>query len=184
MKRLALKLLVGMWLALCVAISGLWLVEAVHPRSMRCRLWGPWTVAVGDEWRGKISLIIFHDLPAPVIGPQMDPGLKYNSAVLAWYYKQPPDIYRHRWGFDCDDHPNFEFNASRNMLLRGTYTTLRMPDWAACVMWLPLAIPLVGWQKRRRRIRHGLCAVCGYNLLATPERCPECGTVAEKNIRA
>ena len=30
----------------------------------------------------------------------------------------------------------------------------------------------------RRRSRRGLCAVCGYDVSAMPERCPECGAVA------
>jgi hypothetical protein len=52
-----------------------------------------------------------------------------------------------------------------------------------CVPYWPLFVLAggMGWRigRRPRLLRHrlklGLCAACGYDVRATPERCPECG---------
>ena len=56
-----------------------------------------------------------------------------------------------------------------------------IPYW---FIMLVSALPWLRWSyvvKNRRRkawlMKSGCCLVCGYDLRATPDRCPECGTV-------
>jgi hypothetical protein len=51
-----------------------------------------------------------------------------------------------------------------------------IPLWFFLV--LTGAMPMAwAWRRvrRRLRVRDGCCAGCGYDMRATPERCPECG---------
>jgi hypothetical protein len=52
-----------------------------------------------------------------------------------------------------------------------------LPLWAPALATALLpAIWIRGATRNRRRRRAGLCPACGYDLRATPGRCPECGT--------
>jgi hypothetical protein len=42
----------------------------------------------------------------------------------------------------------------------------------------PVILALLVIMIRRRRKKPGCCGSCGYDLRATPERCPECGASA------
>jgi hypothetical protein len=88
----------------------------------------------------------------------------------------------------------FEIHSARLNLPKGDYSDPQarwtweqsapvvrgaaVPYWA--VMVLLLALPArVAWRARRRgrRLGRGQCPACGYDLRATPGRCPECGAV-------
>jgi hypothetical protein len=51
-----------------------------------------------------------------------------------------------------------------------------VPHWALAFLFAVLPVAS-GWGRLRTRRRRtaGMCSVCGYDLRATPERCPECG---------
>jgi len=54
------------------------------------------------------------------------------------------------------------------------FTNIAVPFWFPSIL---TAVPPVLWLKRRRG-KHptGRCQTCGYDMRATPNRCPECGT--------
>lgn len=48
--------------------------------------------------------------------------------------------------------------------------------WISAIGALPAVVAWGRYRIRRRLLRVGLCSNCGYDLRASPDRCPECGT--------
>jgi hypothetical protein len=57
------------------------------------------------------------------------------------------------------------------------FRTIVFPYWLLAILTAVLpTFRLIAWRRRRKRIGRNQCVTCGYDLRASTDRCPECGT--------
>jgi hypothetical protein len=109
-------------------------------------------------------------------GPYDKPGLGYENhkGHFDW---NPPSDGRDTPQFLGFDHWSYVTNLPDYAISSG----FAVPVWLfiAVGLFLPLLLAChwLGQSKQRYRAKHGQCTKCGYDLRATPGRCPECGAV-------
>jgi len=59
---------------------------------------------------------------------------------------------------------------------------LEMAGIPLFALMLPILVIIGLMRLRRHAAPAGVCKVCGYDLRATPARCPECGTVPDDRV--
>jgi len=70
---------------------------------------------------------------------------------------------------------SFEYSDDFRAFYRYAVT---VPHWSVAILFLIIpALACCRLFSRRRSVAKGRCVRCGYDLRATPDCCPECGTV-------
>ncbi len=138
-------------------------------------------------YRGKARVLSIAALDA-WIGVALSPQLIRNGNV-GWQYStsasrdlKPSDLTSadalHVLGF-VYDRRRFVLQGDRD---RQEFLVF-VPHWSlfAGSAIVPACWVLARWRERRVRVA-GCCVVCGYDLRASPDRCPECGTAAKAEM--
>jgi hypothetical protein len=95
----------------------------------------------------------------------------------------PPEKQHRHWIKRLDDDPLYQFDKPLRVSLVSNRWSDYYVQFSSAIpklAFMPLLWVVVRATKSwiaRRTIGHGCCPFCGYDLRATPDRCPECGTI-------
>jgi hypothetical protein len=178
MRRRLLNLLTAGSLLLCVAVCVLWVRSYfvwemaaldTHARDDEYTTRTRWSL--GSVY-GRLSLKVkaIRDRVALASAPGEVGGARWRYAgnaagtmgIFGWW-----ETHRLFVVFEDEIDPGGHAESRRYVFV---------PYWALVLLFAIAPIGMA-WKRRRRGRRHsaGLCPACGYDLRATPDRCPECG---------
>ena len=175
-RRRLLNLVTVLSLMLCVAVCVLW----VRSYWLSDELLVTWrsgrafvettsggvglVLSLGGDWSNETGL-------AHQVVPRKD---SRQSLALLYSGSGPGSTIWEGWGAG---YIYARFGPDRSI------RELVLPSWVVCVASAtPGAAFWITTDRRRRRTRarRGLCPACGYDMRATPDRCPECGDSVRK----
>jgi hypothetical protein len=196
-RRWMLDALAAISVLLFIAIALAWAMSYTHSLYF-----GVGNVAGIDVSRGEVWLqhtkeymgTWRYQVPPPV------------TIIMAGSPRYDPPSHRVRFGMGAPMNYGQGFVASKFSLIKSStglemlarrHGTLvpglflesygvRCPVWSLFVLTAILpSLRFIAIRRRREehRIRNGLCHHCGYDLRATPKRCPECGTIPPVGVK-
>jgi hypothetical protein len=202
MTRRLLNLLTALSMLLCVAVVALWVrsysggdqLQRLRP-TQKLRIisrsgrigFERWVGPFDDDATFGATTGSSEEPGADRAGPPDDTvttrfGWSYNG----WPANDPP-VFGNAWwnrvGFGAFRGETAITTASMSgPLWTGWLVSVTAPWWAVATATALLpsirVARLIRRGRRQKRLRLGRCHSCGYDLRATPGRCPECGTPA------
>jgi hypothetical protein len=164
-------------LVLFIATVALWIVRPKHIANLNFRRQNSYFISTTSS---GLALGRYVALFAKPIGLSIN--AQFNQDIqICWRDRNPAPK------------PTFEFtiaglgyvkyftalsiaNSQRQLIL--TESDVLIPYWL--ILLSAAVLPTrEAWQRltARRRTNRALCPACGYDLRATPDRCPECGAI-------
>jgi hypothetical protein len=153
MRRTLLNLLTALSLLVCVAVAALWLRSYVVQDVLISSPGEPRSINLHSTC-GAFVLIRHTNYVPPVV--------RYAREKVAVYASTPVMALI-----------TFHFGEDR---AGGVPWMIVFPQWFVVVVSGALAVSRLRRRRRKRRGSHAVCPACGYDLRASPGRCPECGT--------
>jgi hypothetical protein len=176
-KRRVFNVLAAVSLVLCVAIVALWVRSYWRHDMLNCfgaaRPGAVHNYGITSE-QGKVDIFERWETYSH---PPAGWSLVSTGSVLnvyrftSWVPRSPGDRTVRFLSFGYRDTPTFSPPDN--------FRIFWFPHWFPALLFAVFpALRACSILRERRLHRAGFCHRCGYDMRATPERCPECGTAA------
>ena len=165
MKRRLFTILSALSLLLFVAVAAM-SIWTLNSSVVILRAWRgaaqPHSVAALVSGRGGVGIVCVND----PLGDYDEGGWSVSHPPPQYGGVDWPQISRHSWA---------GFHFANTKIGPERIVGLCAPVWFLLPVLLALPLLWLRHHRLRKRNRPGLCPTCGYDLRATPDRCPECG---------